>query len=157
MNACEFKIRGLFSFYMVKLLFNMFNSSNYKYRITFTIFDLNQQKAVYHYNRLHFFCYGHLILYICIVIEKIHCIIQYNCVRTQYFDLCQKNALIVKMELSKTPFIIMKRYLLKERIYKSNWNYDKIDKEDFPSLCRSYKCIWWGIMQIEDKIIIGNI
>ncbi len=98
----------------------MFNSSNYKYRITFTIFDLNQQNAAYCYDRLHFFCYGHLILYICIVIEKIHCIIQYNCVRTQHFDLCQKNALIVKMELLKTPFIIIKHYLLKERIYKSN-------------------------------------
>lgn len=111
--------------------------------------DLNQQKAVYHDNRLHFFCYGCLFVYICIVIEKIHCIIQYNCVRAQHFDLCQKNALIVKMEWLKTPFIIINHYLLKERIYKSNWNYDKIDKEDFPSLCRSFECIWKGIMLLK--------
>ena len=31
--------------------------------------DLNQQKAVYYYNRLHFFCYKHIIVYICIVIK----------------------------------------------------------------------------------------
>lgn len=86
--------------------------------MTIITFDLNQQNAVYHYDRLHFFCYGYLILYICIVIEKIHRIIQYYCVRTQHFDLCQKNALIVKMELLKTPFIIKKHYLLKERNIK---------------------------------------
>lgn len=38
-------------------------------------FDLNQQNAVYQYNRLHFFCYGCLFVYICIVIKKIYSLI----------------------------------------------------------------------------------
>ena len=33
------------------------------------VIDLNQQKAVYYYNRLHFFCYRRLFVYICIVIK----------------------------------------------------------------------------------------